>query len=118
MAVLRSPLLIGVVDGSWTVQIANVPDISYTFKGDTLDDQRIWLDQFNSQMVADDGAEAVMALSGVTDAEAAQVSAQLFGTTNSLILGEDVLITAGEGSMLSDIMDVAGQALLEALVAF
>lgn len=111
-------LMIGMIDGVWTVQIENVPGIMYTFVGQDAAIQAMWVEEFAKQMLAEAPDLAIAALAEVdlgNAVEVAQVVQQLFRSTSGILLEGESIITAGGGETLFDVLEAAGDALLEAL---
>lgn len=113
-------LMIGMIDGVWTVQIENVPGIMYTFTGEDLAIQAMWVQEFATQMAADEPALALAALAEIdlgNAVEVAQVVGQLFRSTSGILLEGEWIFGAGGGETLLDVLEAAGRALIEALAA-
>lgn len=108
-------LMIGIVDNAWAVQIENVPDLAWTFKGADLATQAQWVREFAEQMSEGTAEFAVTALEGVEIDDAALAIQMFFDGTTGLVLEGEVVIVAADNEALIDILVEAGEALLAML---
>lgn len=105
-------LLINVVNGSWTVQVANT-GVSYTFSGATLDAQAVSVQGF-AETMAEGNADVGFFLEA-WDVPEEQLAQQLFGTTDMITYVGDIIYGSVGEEFIIDDLEVAGEALLAAL---
>jgi hypothetical protein len=116
-------LLIHIANGQWVASVANT-NIRYNFVGANLDAQADSVQQLALSMEASAEGGAVELAQNIGNAivlpngvEGMQVVTDLFGSTDTVILGEQVIYgTVGE-EVLIDALDEAGTALVAALGA-
>jgi hypothetical protein len=109
-------LMVGIVDGAWALQIENVPDLRWAFKGDDLATQAEWVREFALQMSEDTPEFALSALAGVEADDIVYPMELFFADTSGIVLEGQVVFLAADDTTLIDVLVEAGEALLEALV--
>lgn len=108
-------LMIGIVDGDWALQIENVPDLAWVFRGTDLATQALWVREFALQMAEDTPEFALSALLGVEADDVVYPMQIFFDGTSGIVLEGEVVFVAADETALIEVLAEAGEALLAAL---